>query len=406
MAIGGALATAIFFVIYYSQKKKDTREREKRVVDLDGFKWEKVIAIDRSKVKGNNVLLNFPLLVHLQEPTLRSTAQNGMVEGDMGYDIVFVDALGEVMDYQIESYNPDSGELWAWVRLQELSPFADTRVSLYYGNENIREDLSTQFTWDENYAGIWHFNGDIEDATLSKNSGVSVGAIQVPGKMGYGKQFKGIKNVSGSIIHIPDHNSLDLQEEGTIEAWIYVNSFQDWAGVVYKGDKTDFSDDAYFIQFLGGSERKRLAFGIANKNGTYSYERSAIDLEAETWYHVAFTWDQQTMRLYVNGYDYGSKPNSTVARNTSGGLNIGSQLNEAVEKNPFDGIIDEVRISNVARSQQWVATSYQNQSKPSSFISVDEPQPRFTLLPTDTLGTTTFSSTLKVGDNPVREKRF
>ena len=406
VAIGGVLATAIFLAIYYGKKQKDSAVREKRIVNLDDFKWKKTVAVNHRKVKGSKVLYNFPLLIYLQEPTLRSIAQGGVVETDQGHDIVFAEGSGEVMDFEIESYDPGTGELWAWVRLPELSPSSDTDLSFYYGNENIFENLSTHFTWDDDFTGIWHLNGNIEDATSSKNSGNSTDTRQVSGKIGQAQQFTGLKNVNGSIIHIPDHSSLDLREEGTVEAWIYVNSFQDWAGVVYKGDKLDFSDDAYFIQFLGGSERKRLAFGITSEEGVYCYERSAIDLEPNTWYHIAFTWDQKQIRLYVNGYDYGSKANNTVARNTPGGLNIGSQLSEAVENNPFDGIIDEVRISKVARSPEWIATSFRNQSEPSNFISVEESQPRLSRILNDRWNTHAFLSALDVDEKTLKPESY
>jgi len=42
-------------------------------------------------------------------------------------------------------------------------------------------------------------------------------------------------------------------------------------------------------------------------------------------------------------------------------------------KNFFDGTIDEVRISNVARNADWINTSHNNQNDPSGFLSV-EPQ--------------------------------
>lgn len=406
VAIGSVLATAMFLAIYYGKKQKDQAVREKRFVNLDDFKWKKTVVVNHRKVKGSEALYNFPLLIHLREPTLRSIAQGGMVETDQGNDIVFAEGSGEVMDFEIESYDPGTGELWVWVRIPELSPSSDTGLSFYYGNENILENLSTHFTWDNDFTGIWHLDGNIEDATSGKNSGNSTDTRQVSGKMGYAQQFTGLKNVNGSIIHIPDHSSLDLQEEGTIEAWIYVNSFQDWAGVIYKGDKLDFSDDAYFIQFLGGSERKRLAFGITSESGVYSYERSAIDLENKTWYHIAFTWDQRQIRLYVNGYDYGSKANNTVARNTPGGLNIGSQLSEAVENNPFDGIIDEVRVSKVARSPEWIATSFQNQSEPSNFISVQEPQPGLSRISNDMWSTNAFSSARDVDEKTVKLESY
>ena len=37
---------------------------------------------------------------------------------------------------------------------------------------------------------------------------------------------------------------------------------------------------------------------------------------------------------------------------------------------PFNGLIDEVRLSSTARSSDWILTSYNNQSSPSSFYNV------------------------------------
>jgi hypothetical protein len=36
----------------------------------------------------------------------------------------------------------------------------------------------------------------------------------------------------------------------------------------------------------------------------------------------------------------------------------------------FDGIIDEVRASNVVRSDCWIKTGYLNQNSPSTFYAV------------------------------------
>ena len=36
----------------------------------------------------------------------------------------------------------------------------------------------------------------------------------------------------------------------------------------------------------------------------------------------------------------------------------------------FDGVIDEVRISNNVRSSEWIQTEYSNQNKSTSFIDV------------------------------------
>jgi len=36
----------------------------------------------------------------------------------------------------------------------------------------------------------------------------------------------------------------------------------------------------------------------------------------------------------------------------------------------FNGLLDELRVSNTARSANWIATEYNNQSNPAAFFSV------------------------------------
>ncbi len=371
---GSAVAAALILVVYYVTKPGDD-ERERPVADVTDFQWRKNIEINPRFVAGKEVMKGFPVFIQFEDEDLRNEQFGGMIYHEDGKDFIFVDNEGLLLDFQVEHYDPMAGKFEVWVNVPELSPDQTTTISLYYGNQNQEENLSSNFTWNKNYAGVWHFHESLADATNNGNNAIDRGAASVKGLRGNALKFNGVKNVSGSLVHIADNGSLDLQEEGTVEAWININSFQDWAGLIYKGDKVDFSDDAYFIQFLGGPERKRLSFGIADSRGNYSYERSAIDLAANEWYHIAFTWDQEKMVLYVNGYEYGSRVNSAVARNTEGGLNIGSQLSNAPTNSPFDGIIDEVRISKIARSQQWIKTSYKNQQNPGKNILISQKQP-------------------------------
>ena len=61
--------------------------------------------------------------------------------------------------------------------------------------------------------------------------------------------------------------------------------------------------------------------------------------------------------------------NSMTIATSSAPLTIGR---EYIEKEYLDGIIDEVRISNIARSYDWILTEYANQNEPSSFYSIGE----------------------------------
>jgi hypothetical protein len=44
-------------------------------------------------------------------------------------------------------------------------------------------------------------------------------------------------------------------------------------------------------------------------------------------------------------------------------------------KNYLNGAIDEVRVSNIARSSDWISTEFANQSQPSTFYTIGAAQP-------------------------------
>ena len=45
-----------------------------------------------------------------------------------------------------------------------------------------------------------------------------------------------------------------------------------------------------------------------------------------------------------------------------------------LKTNPFDGILDEVRVSDIVRDSGWISTSYANQHDPSGFASIGNVQ--------------------------------
>ena len=77
-------------------------------------------------------------------------------------------------------------------------------------------------------------------------------------------------------------------------------------------------------------------------------EQNAVGTSAlplNTWSHLATTYDGAMLRLYVNGTQVGSKPQSGSVAVTTGQLKIGGN---AIWGEYFNGLIDEVRIYNRA----------------------------------------------------------
>ena len=81
---------------------------------------------------------------------LASVDNGGHVASPSGFDILFSsDPNGMTkLDYELEKYDPATGQVVAWIRIPTLSHTTDTVLYVFYGNSNI---TSTQ----QNPAGVW-----------------------------------------------------------------------------------------------------------------------------------------------------------------------------------------------------------------------------------------------------------
>jgi len=78
------------------------------------------------------------------------------------------------------------------------------------------------------------------------------------------------------------------------------------------------------------------------------------------------SYDGTSLRAYKNG-DLVSGPNpGPFTTSTQSNLNIGYDYSNGIY---FHGQIDEVRISDIARSDGWIKASYNNQNNPSAFLT-------------------------------------
>lgn len=184
---------------------------------------------------------------------------------------------------------------------------------------------------------------------------------QQNGKVGADLHFGTSANGLGGYVQVADSPSLQLTTQGTVQAWIYADSLTPYAGagIVHKGDKADFSDEAYSLQFWTGNT---IALLVDSGPGQYKLVKTNFDLQTGQWYHVVGTWDSSGMRIYINGQLNNSNNTSVVAQNAGGNLNIGAQLSSSYSSSlqnlAFTGSIDEVKIYNTALSAEDIAAYY------------------------------------------------
>jgi RHS repeat-associated protein len=334
---------------------------------VSGYSYVRPILIDHRQVL-NSDQTDFPLLIGGTFPYLATTVNGGQVQNSSGYDIVFTsDAAGQnQLDHEIDSYNPATGVANFWVRIPLLSHNADTTIYMWYGNSTITSSQENKAgVWRNGYAGVWHFGGSslsTNDSTTNANNGTNHGGVAATGKFGEAGKFDGTGN---TYFDIPSSSSFKPATTITMEAWVNPTAATNWAKVFSLDLQANGSwgGPVYALGFQNTTLEPRIDIGA---NGTYG----GTALTPGVWAHMVGVYDGSEFTVYVNGQQVTAAPQS-------GPLNYGASKDLAigvaspyVSGQAMSGLIDEARISTVARSADWIDTEYRNQADPGVFISV------------------------------------
>ena len=338
------------------------------------------IAIDNTKVSGTSNLLDFPVLISLQEEYLKTT---GCVTNSDGYDIVFTESDGStLLDHEIESYDGDAGTLVAWVRIPTLKYNEDTDIFMYFGNSGISASQeNVAGVWDANYKGVWHMSEDAsgtgtadlyKDSTSNSNHCVDlISASGQSGQINGGQEFN---PATSDNTNCGSDVSLNITNKITLSAWVYMDQLpavNDWYHVVIKESST--IPYCLYIARKGSNETVIGADFVINGKRWDSWDKSnSIDINIlpNRWTYLNVTFDGSDFKLFTDSVlDATENVPGTIDDSSSLNLYFGKQASSETV-GYFDGQIDEVRISNIDRDEDWIKTCYNNQSSPSTFYQV------------------------------------
>lgn len=177
------------------------------------------------------------------------------------------------------------------------------------------------------------------DSSGAGNNGTLSGATwTTAGRYGGALTFNGTSNQ----VTVNDANSLDLTTGMTLEAWVLPTvAPSGWRSIVTKEGATAV---LYYLH-ASSSSSNRPATGVFVA-GNYRDVYGGTRLSANTWVHLAATYDGINQRLYVNGAQVASRAQTGAILTSTNPLRIGS--NSFGEY--FQGRIDEVRVYNRALS--------------------------------------------------------
>ncbi|MBN2421941.1 DUF2341 domain-containing protein, partial [Candidatus Woesearchaeota archaeon] len=306
---------------------------------------------------GTTNLSNFPIYINISN-------EDGM-QTDYE-DLRFIDFSSSgytELDYEIEYY--DSNKADVWVEIPLFSTGINT-IYMYYNNSAATTGENPASVWNDNYVGVWHLSesgsSPREDSTSYGNDGTNSGASMTTGVISGAQSFDG----SSSMIEVDQTTDLEPSSSITLSAWIRRNGAQNtWAKVLWYGPNDDSPWGAYGFEFYDTSDsdvRWHIASSSTNADTT------EITISDATWHHIVGTYNSSYLGYYIDGVlvDEVSFTGGIGDYDGIDGLGMGDKIDTGQE---FTGDIDEVRISDVPRTLDWINMSYQIVSNQNSYVS-------------------------------------
>lgn len=327
------------------------------VAQPTGYLFYKPITLNGAQIQGSHT--NFPVLISITDPDLAANARSD------GFDIVFTTSATSttILDHQVESYNSSTGQLTAWVKVPSL-PDAGTTIYMFYGNSSVSSSQSSANTWSNQFRLVYHMGSDFNDASPNAKNGTNNGTVSTTGKIGNARSFDG----TGDYIAINDFYNSTGNQQTTVSAWIKTSDGGDQ--IIASYDRNEYW--RFEINGNGGGTGQ-IGWDLFTSGGQIDFGSNAT-VNNNVWRHVTAVYNNGAVRIYIDGVQ---NTNTTQGSSFGTGTTRYGYIGTGSESDSFDGNkgpnsyfngdIDEVKISNVARSANWIRTEFNNQNAPLAF---------------------------------------
>ncbi|PZU18769.1 MAG: DUF2341 domain-containing protein [Shinella sp.] len=327
------------------------------------WKYRKPITVDASPngaALGGN-LGRTPVLIRLHTGNF---AFDGVAPE--GKDLRFIGADGHtVLNHQVEQYDADLGMALIWVDVPTISGTAAQTLWMYYGNPGAPAAGNGQRVFDPDYSAVYHFADGAAEArdttayvnTLSGEFKPADGAI-----IGRGAQL------GGAPLHLPGAPSLAIAAGGamTFSAWV-------------KPDQLG-PDQAIYARREGGNVvLVGVDNGVPYVRVNQQRSQPVPALVNGQWAHIAVTAADGVVTLYVGGREAvrmeAALPAFAGEALLGGDAAVADALGDAAAipaAQPFTGVVDEVRVSKLARPATMLLADATAQGAESRLIAFGE----------------------------------
>ena len=311
--------------------------------------YRKEISFNTSQMDSGSYT-NFPVLINITDTDLRDEANSN------GSDILFTNQTGTKLNHEVEYWNDSTGRLVAWINVTSLVYDDDNIIYMYYGNSASGNQQNVPGTWDSNFLAVYHLNGTNYQTCIDSTGNYDPtgdGGTPDYGYSGVSDGSVDFTESSNEYITVP--RSTDLYgKTHTVSAWINPDTFRGGTDSSSRNGILSSYENYYwfftlynqgyvgFYQYIGGTY--------------YSAPSDSCVVSTDEWSYVAGKRDGTSSYVFYNGNKVGNNtglPDSNSGTFTT--MRIGYHYSTARD---FDGVIDELRLSNIARSDDWLKTEY------------------------------------------------
>ncbi len=298
-----------------------------------------------ANIPAGVVETGFPLLVRLDKDFF--TFADAKANGD---DIRFSTPSGIALPYQIEEWDGVNGKASIWVRIPTVNGNARQAIRMYWGNAGALSESNgkTVFTTATGFLSVLHLSDPANPAKdeVGTLTPVNNGTTNTAGAVGNGRNFAAKQGIKcGTNIAAYPSGPSPHSTEGWFRAKQTGNSTMIGWG------KEGGSAGKIRMMWMSPSYIR-----IDSDGGSFDSGNKAVP--TNQWVHVVETYKSGDARLYINGKLDGQ---TTTTMNIVAPV-VGFWIGGWLDGYDYVGDIDEVRISNVSRSADWVKMEYENQN--------------------------------------------
>jgi hypothetical protein len=344
----------------------------------DGWSYSQTITLDTT-ASGANVLEDvrqYPLAVLLD----RSRFDFDRARAD-GADIRFFDSEGKALPHAIELWDKAAGSAVVWVLLDEVKGNNKGQsILMKWGHSSAPNisDSKSVFKRRDGFVGVWHLGEDgntapdgYRDASDHEAHGTGVGMIpgsRVAARIGQGVHLDNPKGQeTARWIRVSGEKAAQFNPGPpiTVSIWAlgYSYPIRSYETMIAKGDT---SWTLQRVQYgPGGGAQKIGGQGYQTCVRTPKYHLCAYNfagqgLVTQEWLHFMIVFEEPSMKLYING-----EPNASASAGPwekgAHDLGIGNQTQHLGGRRQWDGILDEARVMQAARTAGWAKLDYESQ---------------------------------------------